>query len=281
MNAAAVDVERVYGRPIMASFHAVFSVGNVLGALIGAAAFALGAGVLATAFVVVAAIALAVVGTAATVLVGYGFTRADGGSSSDASADTAQQQSPGGWRVVPLGALAFLLLLAEGSAMDWSSLHAQQHLGASASAGALALGCFVAAMTVGRFSIDRIAERVGAVRTVRWGSASAAVGVAIVVASPALPLTLLGWAVLGLGLSGGVPQVFTAAGNLGGTAGKTLSRVVGTGYLAILAGPGLIGWLADLFSLNSAFLLPLCAVVICACAAWGVARRPPASAPTT
>src|SRR5262249_19925600 len=66
MNAAAVDVEGDYGRPIMASFHAVFSVGNVLGALIGAAAFALEVGVLATAFVV-AAIALAVVGTAATV----------------------------------------------------------------------------------------------------------------------------------------------------------------------------------------------------------------------
>jgi hypothetical protein len=94
INAAAVDVERDYGRPIIASFHAVFSVGNVLGALIGAAAFALGAGVLATA-VAVAAIACAAVGAAATVLVGYRFTQ-DDGSSSDAAAVTTQQPSPGG-----------------------------------------------------------------------------------------------------------------------------------------------------------------------------------------
>jgi MFS family permease len=96
-----------------------------------------------------------------------------------------------------LGTLAFLLLLAEGSAMDWSNLHAQQHLGVSPSAGALALGCFVAAMTVGRFSVDRIAPRVGPVRTVRWGSATAVLGIAIVTVSPVLPLTLIGWAVLG------------------------------------------------------------------------------------
>ena len=72
-----------------------------------------------------------------------------------------------------------------------------------------------------------------------------------------LALTLVGWAVMGLGLCGGVPQVFTAAGNLAGGAGKALSRVVGTGYLAFLAGPGVIGWLADRSSLNAAFLLPL------------------------
>jgi hypothetical protein len=137
-----------------------------------------------------------------------------------------------------LGTLAFLLLLAEGSAMDWSSLHAQQHLGVSPSAGALALGCFVAAMTVGRFSVDRIAARVGPVRTVRWGSATAVLGIAIVTVSPVLPLTLIGWAVMGLGLS------------------------------------GLIGWLADLTSLSRAFLFPLCGVLICACAAHSVAPRP-------
>jgi hypothetical protein len=50
--------------------------------------------------------------------------------------------------------------------------------------------------------------------------------------------------------------------------------VVGTGYVAILAGPGLIGWLADLASLNRAFLFPLCGVLICACAAHSVAPRP-------
>jgi predicted MFS family arabinose efflux permease len=271
MNAAAVDVERDYGRPIMAAFHAVFSIGNVAGALIGAAAFALGVGILATALTVTV-IALTLVGGAAVVLLRRG--RVEQGEA-PAPAEQAEQddQPPQRGRVVVLGALAFLLLLTEGSAMDWSSLHAQQHLGASPSMGALALGCFVSAMTLGRLFVDRLVERVGPVLVVRWGGAAAVVGFGIVIASPTLVLALVGWAVLGLGLCGGVPQVFTAAGNLPGGSGKALSRVVGTGYVAILAGPGVIGWLADLLSLNSALLLPLCGVFICACAAGAVAPR--------
>ncbi|MDX1876160.1 MFS transporter [Mycolicibacterium sp. 120266] len=272
INAAAVDVERDYSRPIMGSFHAVFSVGNVVGALLGAACFALSVGVLATA-IAVSVLALVAVSTAAGVLSSRIVVSQPNADAHDVAEPEPSQ--PPIWRVALLGVLAFLLLLAEGSAMDWSSLHSQQHLGASPSTGALALGCFVAAMTIGRFRVDRIAERVGAVRTVRWGSAAAAAGIALVVVSPVLPLTLIGWAVLGLGLSGGVPQVFTAAGNLTGSAGKSLSRVVGTGYVAILAGPGLIGWLADLLSLDCAFLLPLCGVLICACAARTVAPAPP------
>jgi predicted MFS family arabinose efflux permease len=269
MNAAAVDVERDYGRPIMAAFHAVFSIGNVLGALIGAAGFALGVSVLAAA-VTVTACALVTVSAAAVVLLRSGYPH----RSQEPSFSTPieqDDQNPQRGRVVILGALAFLLMLSEGSAMDWSSLQAQQHLGASPSLGALALGCFVSAMTIGRLVVDRLVERVGPARVLRWGTAMAAIGLAMVVVSPFLALTLLGWAVMGLGLCGGVPQVFTAAGNLAGGAGKALSRVVGVGYLAFLAGPGVIGWLAERSSLNAAFLLPLCGVLICACAANAVA----------
>jgi predicted MFS family arabinose efflux permease len=271
MNAAAVDVENDYGRPIMAAFHAVFSIGNVLGALAGAAGFALGVGVLPEA-VTVAVAALVTVGAAAVVLVRRRSAHHDVEPGPRAPIGQ-EQQAPQRGRVVVLGALAFLLLLSEGSAMDWSSLQAQQHLGASPSLGALALGCFVSAMTVGRLLVDRLVEAVGPAWVLRWGTALAAVGLAIVAASPLLVLTLIGWAVMGLGLCGGVPQVFTAAGNLAGGAGKALSRVVGTGYLAFLAGPGVIGWLAERFSLNAAFLLPLCGVLICACAANAVAPR--------
>jgi predicted MFS family arabinose efflux permease len=271
MNAAAVDVENDYGRPIMAAFHAVFSIGNVFGALAGAAGFALGVGVLSEA-VAVAVAALVTVAAAAVVLVRRRSSHHDDEPSPSAPIGQ-EQQAPQRGRVVVLGALAFLLLLSEGSAMDWSSLQAQQHLGASPSLGALALGCFVSAMTVGRLVVDRLVEAVGPAWVLRWGTAMAAVGLAIVAASPLLVLTLIGWAVMGLGLCGGVPQVFTAAGNLAGGAGKALSRVVGTGYLAFLAGPGVIGWLAERFSLNAAFLLPLCGVLICACAANAVAPR--------
>jgi predicted MFS family arabinose efflux permease len=268
MNAAAVDVERDYGRPIMAAFHGVFSIGTVVGALVGAAGFAIAAGVFETALLV-AVTALVVVGVAAVVLL---RTRPPSPAEEPELVAPDEEAPPRG-RVVVLGVLAFLLLLAEGSAMDWSSLHAQQHLGASPSIGSLALGSFVAAMTVVRFSIDRVVERVGPVRVVRWCAVTAVAGFAIVMASPWLPLTLVGWVVVGLGLSGGVPQVFTAAGNVGGGSGRALSRVVGTGYVAILAGPGVIGWLADRITLNTAFALPLAGVLVCAGMAAAVTPR--------
>jgi hypothetical protein len=96
-------------------------------------------------------------------------------------------------RVLALGMLAVLLLLSEGSAMDWSSLHAQQHLGVCASQGALALGSFVVAMTVSRFIMDRVAQGgpVGA-RAERLAIA----GILAVIA-PNLPVALIGWALPG------------------------------------------------------------------------------------
>jgi MFS family permease len=83
----------------------------------------------------------------------------------------------------------------------------------------------------------------------------------------------VGWALFGVGLAGGLPQVFTVAGNLGGpTSGRTLSRVVGVGYLAILGGPALIGWMVELVSWTGALLVPLCAMLVCVLTAPVVAR---------
>ncbi|MEH3143622.1 MAG: MFS transporter [Mycobacterium kyogaense] len=271
MNASAVRVEQDYGRPIMASFHGMFSVGTVAGAALSAAAFALGVGVRTTA-VLVAVLALTLCGAAASVL-------ARRPPSSQSTVHDAEPQAPDAVATTPrrriavYGVMAFLLLLTEGVAMDWSSLHAQQHLGGSAGAGAAALASFVAAMTVGRFTVDRVAARVGPVAVVRWGGLLCSVGLVAVMASPLLPLTCLGWLLLGLGLSGCVPQVFTATGNTPGASARALSRVVGAGYLAVLAGPAIIGWVADAVTLNNAMVIPIVAVLVCVCAA-GTLRVP-------
>lgn len=275
MNAAAVELERDYGRPILASFHAVFSVGNVVGSGLAALTYAAGLGVL-TAVLLVGAGCVVLVGACAAVLLTRRRRAAaePGAADDDPPPGSSAPRPRTSLRVLLFGVLAFLLLLAEGAAMDWSSLHAQQHLGASPSVGALAFGSFVAAMTVGRFSVDRIAHRVGPVRVLRWGCVLAAVGVGLVALSGTLALTLLGWLLFGLGLAGGVPQVFTAAGAVGGRpSGRVLARVVGIGYVAMLAGPATIGWVADWTSLTAALLIPLCAMVICASAA-GALKAP-------
>lgn len=271
MNAVAVVVERSYGRPIMASFHGVFSVGTVIGSLVSAAGFALNAGVLPV-VIAVGACCLLVVATAAPVLVRRP-TRPAGDGEPPAPGDppAARQRRPR--RVYVLALLSFLLFLVEGSAMDWSSLHAQQQLHASSTWGSMAFGSFVAAMTFGRFTVDRLAGKIGPVAVFRWGSVLAVAGLTVVVLSPALPLTLVGWVIAGLGLAGGMPQVFTAAGNVEGSSGRSLALVVGVGYAAILGGPAVLGWVAERFTLNNALVIPLCAVLLCACLAGAVQPR--------
>lgn len=259
MNAVAVVVERHYGRPIMASFHAVFSVGTVAGSLISAAGFVLRVGVPAV-VITVGVGCLAIVGWAASVLVRQ---PADDQDDTETAASGDAEAGPRPRRVYVLATMSFLLLLVEGSAMDWSSLHAQQHLSASSTWGSIAFGSFVAAMTFGRFTVDRIVAQVGPVVVLRWGSVLAMAGLAIVVLSSWLPLTLVGWAVTGLGLAGGLPQVFSAAGNAGGRPGRSLALVVGTGYFAILGGPGVLGWVAEQLTLDVALVIPLCAVLLC------------------
>lgn len=266
MNDQAVIVERAYGRPIMSAFHAFWSVGGAAGALFGAATQWLGLGL--TASVLAAAVIAATIGGAAISMTlpasGSGAAVQPAGASPVAVPVSRSQPGIRG-RVIAFGVLAFLLMLAEGVANDWSALHAVEHLGQPAATGALAYATFAVAMTVGRLTVDRVAHRFGPAFVVRYGSAAAALGITTVMISSTLPLTLVGWVVFGLGLAGVVPQLFTAAGNISSTNQSIyLSRVVGAGYVGGLAGPALIGLLAGWVGLNLAFVLPLlvCAVAI-------------------
>lgn len=185
-------------------------------------------------------------------------------------------------KVLALAAIAFALLLAEGVAADWSTLQMREHLGADEATAALAFGAFSTTMTVGRFGTDRVSHAFGRVAVVRYGALIAAIGLAVIIVSPWVPLTLVGWAMAGLGLSGGVPQIFTAAGNLGSdTAATDMSRVFSVGYLGLLAGPTVIGWLTAVVSLTTAMVVPLVAMLLCCRYASVVAARPTWAAPST
>jgi MFS family permease len=268
INAVAVDIEHQYQRPIMAAFHALFSLGGVCGSLSTAAAFVANVDVLITAATVSAVVLVTTAAARAVLLRRHRPSRDVAGSGSN---DPEAPVTHGRRTVLALGLMAFLLLLAEGCAMDWSSLHAQTHLGASPSSGAIALGCFVSAMTIGRLKVDHLASRTGPRAVMRWGAIASILGYVLVMTSPVLVLSWLGWSVMGLGLAGGLPQVVSATGRLGDSAGRALARVMGAGYVAFLAGPAAIGWLADSFSLNAALILPTVGLVVCACASGAVA----------
>nr|WP_245865509.1 MFS transporter [Rhodococcus kyotonensis] len=264
MNSQAVDVERLYERPIMSAFHALFSVGGVVGSLVGAATLAAGVRI------EVSMGAAAILGIASIMVCSRFLLQA-----SEHIAET--HDAPGGKftpRVLTLGALAFSLMLAEGVANDWSTLQVKEHLDTADGTAALAFGFFAAMMTVGRFCADRVSARFGPVAVVRYGNLIAAVGMLAVFSSEWLPLTLAGWAAFGLGLSGSIPQIFTSAGNLGsGPSATNMSRVVGMGYVGLLAGPALIGWLSHAIPLTTAMLVPLALTVVAAASAGTV--RPP------
>lgn len=266
MNSQAVLTEREYGRPIMSAFHGMFSIGGVVGSLVGAVTIGAGWSPAVT------LAASSVLGLAAVALC---TTRLLPPSAHPQPEPHGQRRrgrySP---RVLALGAVAFALMLAEGVANDWSTLQVKEHLDVPASVAALAFGAFSLTMTVGRFTADRVSSALGPVAVVRYGTLIAAAGMATVVVSPWLPTTLLGWALFGLGLSGCVPQIFTAAGNLGaGAAGANMSRVVGMGYIGFLAGPATIGWLTHLVPLTVAMVVPLVCVLVAARFA-GIVDRP-------
>lgn len=258
MNVHAVEVERGYGRPIMSAFHAMWSVGGVCASLIGAATLSWGWSPAVTLSGVI------VVGLAMTTVATPTLLKRQPRTTPVEKAPRRKTPS----RVWAMAAVAFLLMLCEGVANDWSVLHLSSILDAPAATAAFAYGCFATAMTVGRFAADRVSHRFGAVALVRYGSVIAALGIAVVVFAPWIPLALVGWTVFGIGLSGSVPQLFGAAGHFDPeSAGTNVSRVAGLGYLGMLAGPMIIGPLTVLMPLNLTFLLPMVFCVVAASAA--------------
>ncbi|MFD9098871.1 MFS transporter [Streptomyces collinus] len=264
MNAHAVHVEKAYGRPVMSGFHATFSVGGVLAALVAAGATSAGLRPAAT-LAAVGAVGVVIALASARALMPAASAAdstdsTDSADSTDAAEEThaspaAARRGTAG-RVRLLAVLALMVMLCEGAANDWSALHLKDVLGAPAGTAAFAYGTFAAAMTAGRLLADRFVARFGSLAILRHGAATAAVGITLVALGPWMWAAFVGWALFGLGLSGCVPQLFSAAGHADpAAAGANVSRVAGLGYVGMLAGPAVIGWLTHLVALDHAFLL--------------------------
>jgi MFS family permease len=259
MNAHGVAVERRYGRPILASFHAFFSAGGLAGGALGVLCAHAGVDVRAQA----AGVAIV------TAVVGLTWSRwfLTAGEDRTARTDPVFVRPPR--RVWALGLLAFACLLIEGAAGDWSAVYLRDDLGASAALGAVAFTAFSVTMTLGRVFGDRLVGRFGTLAVVRAGGVVAAggFGVALLVATPAAGLA--GFACLGAGMSSIVPIVFRASGSVPGLPpGPGLAAVSSVGYVGFLVGPPLIGGVAELVGLPGAlWVLAVLGAVIVALAA--------------
>jgi len=252
-NAQAVEVERAYGRPIISAFHAFFSLGGLLASLIGGALIALDVDVR----VALGAAALAGIGLA--LVARPGLLR----SSLVVPTQGSATRAPWTTRVVILSALAFVLLLSEGVAYDWSTVHLHDSLHASKAVAAWAFGSFSVMMTLVRLLADRVVARIGAAAYVQRAAIVGAVGLLGAALAPNATTAIIAWGVFGIGLAGCVPQFFSAAGNIDpAVSGTYLARVTGTGYLGLLAGPAIIGILTHWVPLTTAFAVPIVGCVI-------------------
>jgi hypothetical protein len=262
MNAHGVAVEHGLGRPVMSGFHAMYSLGGTVGAVLGALAAAAGLGRTPHFLAVTGAgVALAVLATRLLL---------------PSRADAVLADLVGGWsgRVLALGALGFCLLLAEGSAYDWAAVYLRDGVGATPGTAAAGVAAFAAAMTIGRLAGDRVAARLGPVVAFRSGAllAGTGFGASLLVGTPAAGLAGVG--LLGAGLSLTFPLAISAAGRLGGSAATAVARVSTLGYLGAFVGPGLIGALAGPFGLPAALALPAVLVAGTALAARALAPPP-------
>jgi len=240
MNAQAAVVEQRRQRPIMSSFHALFSLGGVAGALLASGAMSLGLGD-CTHVVLAALVALTAVGLAIPGLVPA--APAPGGATGPSLARPSRT-------LLALGVLALLGLLAEGAMADWSAVYLHDTLRASPAVAATGFAAFSLAMAVGRIGGDVLVSRLGPRRVLRLSAAVAAIGLAgaLLVGQPAIGV--VGCALVGLGIANVIPVLFSAAARVPGLhAGRGLAAVATTGYLGFLAGPPLIGAVAEVAGL--------------------------------
>jgi MFS family permease len=295
INAQGVLVERAYRRPLMASFHASYSLGGLSGAVTGGILAWVRAGPVATCLVVAlpAAVAAATAGRwllAGSALAhdgrlvpdGYPAAECEGRRPSESrpsesrpsesrpsesrpsrgkpSRGAAQEAGSGRGspRVLALGLLALCSVIGEGTAGNWSAIYLRDDLRTPSGLAVSGFAAFSIAMTIGRLLGDRLAARFGPVRLVRGCGLLAATSLAAGLASNEPVGAVAGFALFGAGLSCLVPQLFSAAGNADpGQPGTGLARVAGLGYIGLVGGPVLIGACAALTGLPLALGIPV------------------------
>ncbi|WP_329081688.1 MFS transporter [Streptosporangium sp. NBC_01469] len=249
MNAHGVEVERAYGRPILSSFHGMFSIGCLTGAGIGGLFAWLDLSAAATLTAVGLPLALISLYARHHLLT----------TPPPAPSTPHRDRTRAPWTswIILMGIVAFAGLVGEGAANDWTAVYLFQNLGAPQAVAAAGFAVFSTTMTIGRFAGDHLAQRFGPVRLVRYSGLIAAIGLGTALLAGQIPIAFAGFALFGFGLSTIVPQVFSAAGNHDpARAGQAIAQVATVGYAGLVAGPAIIGGAAELIGLPAALGIP-------------------------
>jgi MFS family permease len=276
LNAAAVEIEKATGRAVMSPMHGLWSLGGLIGAVIGG----LLAGRLSTSghLGLVAAGALVIAMAAGPVLLRAAPLRQ---VRSDGREEVVPAPAPTGVPVRPppsrqlrtavvlFGVVALCTAYGEGAVGDWAALHLHDVLGATPGIAAYGFGAYSVAIAAGRLSGGWLVTRLGETAVVSGGGVLAALGVVAAAWTSHLALAFVGLVAIGLGLANMFPVAMARAGALGGPRGVGLASTIGT--TEMLVGPPVIGFLAGQFGLRTA--LTTVAVVATVAAALGIVVR--------
>ncbi|WP_346350575.1 MFS transporter [Oceanimonas sp. AH20CE76] len=242
-NIHGTEVQTRAGRPLMSSFHGLYSVGGLVGAAGMTAALSFGLGIVASAM-----IASAIIVTCIAVAI------------SRLLATRAPVQSEGSFFVMPhgivvlLGVMALLIFLVEGAVLDWGAVLLSEYRDVSIGNAGAGYVVFALTMTIARLVGDRFVLAVGNRATLLIGSALTLAGIALATWGSSFALILVGFGIAGFGAANIVPVLFSLAGTQKMMpAGYAIAATSTLGYLGVFLGPAVIGYAAGLIGLPAAF----------------------------
>jgi MFS family permease len=247
INAQAVAIEKATASPAMSRFHAMFSIGGMIGASLGGLVAARS---IAPQLHLAVASALFLVLSLVTAPLLF--------DAHDNRRERSQGLHPS--RIPPvlimLAAIGFCMFLSEGAIADWTGVYLKQDLSANGGLAAAGYAVFSTGMALFRLLGDAVAARLGPVRTVRAGALLAAAGLTFALTAHSPLSALPGFALTGAGFSVIVPLVFGAGGRVDSVgSGAGIATVSGSGYIGFLFGPPLIGLVAQQASLHIALFV--------------------------
>jgi MFS family permease len=247
MNAQAIVIERAYNRPIMTSFHALFSIGMMIGGWCSAYFASLETDLIHH-FSIVVGIALIALAWASRNLV---RDKPDPKLKHEGPLFQLPNQA-----MASIGIITFCCMLGEGAMSDWSASYMENIVGSDKATAPIAITAFASAMTVGRIFGDRIRVRLGDRKMIIAGGIFATIGLALLLLYPVASISFTGFFLVGIGLSTIVPIGYSIAGNAKDLPpGVGLAMVTTVGYSGFLLGPPILGFISDALNLRFALVL--------------------------
>lgn len=241
LNIQGVLIERDTGKRHMSNFHGMFSLGSICGALALTLALTLGLAPATGTLLMIALIALAI------------FPVAPGFLRDRAPTGGVAFIRPTGM-VLLVGALCFVVYLAEGAVLDWSALYLTEQKALETAKGGLGYASFALMVTVGRFAGSPVVNSLGTARIIGFGGLLAGIGVGLTIVTEHWALALLGYGLCGLGCANVSPVLISSLSRQQiMPVHQAITAATTIGFAGVLAGPALIGVIAHFGSLTIAF----------------------------